>query len=172
MLTGAGQATHLLWPSGDVSMIEAKTESFVKLLRECGVNGEPCDEWAIRELEQQLGVEFPPAYRAFVALAGNGCEPLEGSHYAVEDDLASLQRSAGRIMKHDGLDLLTDAFVFLVHQGHAFNFFLLNDGEDPAVYEYVQGMPPVRQVAPRLTEWFANEVSRSRAYREERADGA
>ncbi len=149
-------------------MIDAKTESLVALLRASGVNGEPCDEWAVRDLEQQFDVELPPAYRAFLLVAGNGCEPLEGSHYAVEDDLAGLQRSARSVMKHDGADLPPDAFVFLVHQGYALNFFLLNDGEDPAVYEYVQGMPPVRQVAARLSEWLSNEVNRSRAYREER----
>lgn len=153
-------------------MIDAKTQSFVALLRDYGVNGERCDEWAVRDLEQQLGVELPPAYKAFLVVAGNGCEPLEGSHYAVEDDLASLQHTARRIMKRDGADLLTDAFVVLVHQGYAFNFYLLNDGEDPAVYEYVQGMPPVRQVAARFSEWLSNEVIRSRSLREERAGGA
>ena len=153
-------------------MIDAKTESFVALLRNYGVNGEPCDEWAVRDLEQQLGFDLPPAYRAFLVVAGNGCESLEGSHYAVEDNLASLQHTARRIMKRDGADLVTDAFVFLVHQGYAFNFFLLNDSEDPAVYEYVQGMPPVRQVAARISEWLSNEVIRCRSLRDQRAGGA
>jgi hypothetical protein len=53
-------------------------------------------QWAVRGLEQQLGVEFPPAYRAFLLVAGNGCEPLEGSHYAVEDDLCSKATGANR----------------------------------------------------------------------------
>src|SRR5438128_2277758 len=128
-------------------MIDARTDSLVALLRDFGLKGEGCDEWTVRDLEQQLGVEFPPAYKAFLAIAGNGCEALEGSHYAVEDDLASLQRSGQRIMKHDGENLPADAFVFLVHQGYAFNFFLMQDGEDPPVYEYVEGMPPVRRVA-------------------------
>jgi hypothetical protein len=153
-------------------MIGAPTISFVTRLRELGVTGEACDEWTVQDLEQQFGVELPPAYKAFLLLAGNGWEPLEGSHYAIEDNLANLQRSGQRIMKHDGGKLPDDAFVFLVHQGYACNFFLTQDGEDPPVYEYVEGMPSVRRVAARLTEWLVAELSRSRAFREQRASGA
>ena len=153
-------------------MIDAATDSFVLRLRDLGLNGEACDEWTVRDLEQQLRVELPPAYKAFLAVAGNGWEPLEGSHYAIEDDLADLQRSGQRIMKHDGAKLPDDAFVFRVHQGYAFNFFLAQDGEDPPVYEYVEGMPPVQRVAARLTDWLAEALSRFRALRERRASGA
>jgi hypothetical protein len=112
-------------------MIDASTSSFVTRLRDLGVSGEACDEWTVQDLEQRLRVNLPPAYKAFLILAGNGWEPLEGSHYTVEDDLANLQRSGQRIMKHDGGKLPDDAFVFLVHQGYACNFFLMQDGEDP-----------------------------------------
>jgi hypothetical protein len=153
-------------------MIDAPTSSFLTRLRDLGLSGEACDEWTVQDLEQQLGVQLPPAYKAFLILAGNGWQPLEGSHYAIEDDLANLQRSGQRIMKHDGGKLPDDAFVFLVHQGYACNFFLTQDGDDPPVYEYVEGMPPVRRVAARLTEWLAAELTRSRAFREQRASGA
>jgi hypothetical protein len=153
-------------------MIDAATRSFVTRLRDFGVSGAACDEWTVQDLEQQFSVELPPAYKAFLILAGNGWEPLEGSHYAIEDDLANLQRSGQRIMKHGGGKLPDDAFVFLVHQGYACNFFLTQDGEDPPVYESVEGTPQVRRVAARLTEWLVAELSRSRAFREQRASGA
>jgi len=154
------------------AMIDAATEPFVLRLRGLGLSGAASDQWTVRDLEQQLRVELPPAYKAFLIVAGNGWEPLEGSHYAIEDDLANLQRSGQRIMKPDGAKLPDDAFVFLVHQGYACNFFLVQDGEDPPVYEYVEGMPPVRRVAARLTDWLATELSRFRALREQRASGA
>lgn len=153
-------------------MIDAATCSFIALLRDLGLSGAACDEWTVQDLEQQLRVQLPPAYKAFLAVAGNGCAALEGSHYAVEDDLAGLQRSGQRIMKRDRENLPGDAFVFLVHQGYAFNFFLAQDGEDPPVYEYVEGMPPVRRVAARFTEWLGNELSHFRASREQRTSGA
>jgi hypothetical protein len=153
-------------------MSDPTADSFIALLRGFGLAGEACDEGTVRGLEEQLHVELPPAYKAFLAIAGNGWEALEGSHYTVEDDLTSLQCSGQRIMKHDGANLPADAFVFLVHQGYAFNFFLTQDGQDPAVYQYVEGMPPVRRVAARFSEWVSKEVARFRASREQRAGRA
>ena len=153
-------------------MVDATTETFVMRLRDLGLSGAASDQWTVRDLEQQLHVELPAAYRAFLIVAGNGWEPLEGSHYALEDDLANLQRSGQRIMKHDEAKLPDDAFVFRVHQGYAFNFFLVHDGEDPPVYEYVEGIPPIQRVAARFTDWLADELSRFRALREQRASGA
>ena len=46
-------------------------------------------------------------------------------------------------MKQGGAAEVRDAFVFLVHQGYACNFFLLHDGDDPPVYESVQGVTRV-----------------------------
>ncbi len=146
-------------------MIDAVTELFVTRLRDIGLKGEPSDEWTIWDLEKRLRVHLPAAYRAFLTLVGNGWEPLEGSHYAIEDDLVNLQRSGERIMKHEGA-IFADAFVFRVHQGYAFHFFLKQDGDDPPVYEYVEGMPEVQQVAIRFTDWLADELSRLRAMRE------
>jgi hypothetical protein len=98
-------------------MTDAATESLMAVLRDGGVAGEPCDEWQVRDLEQQLGAELPPAYKAFLLLAGNGFGPFVGSHHAVEDDLAGLQRAGRRIYRCDGRDLPDGAFVFFVHQG-------------------------------------------------------
>jgi hypothetical protein len=105
-------------------------------------------------------MELPAAYKAFLLIAGNGCEPLEGSHYAVEDDLSELQRLGRRIMRLDGIVFPSDAFVFLVHHGYAFNFFFLQDGEDPSVFEYVQGCPPARQTAACFSEWIIKATGR------------
>jgi hypothetical protein len=153
-------------------MIDAVTESFMTRLRDLGVNGEACDESVVRDLEQQLRLEFPPAYKAFLIVAGAGWQPLEGSHYTIEDDLANLQRSGKRILKHKGARPPDGSFVFLVHQGYACNFFLLHDGEDPPVYEYAEGMAATQRVAHRFTNWLADVLSRSRAIREQQAGGA
>lgn len=40
--------------------------------------------------------------------------------------------------------LPADAFVFSMHQGYEFNFFVICEGNDPPVYKYVEGGgPPV-----------------------------
>ena len=78
-------------------MIDAVTESYRKLLSDGGLRGESCDEWTVADLEEQLGIELPASYKAFLLLAGNGCQSLEGSMYAVEDDLASYNRQAAGV---------------------------------------------------------------------------
>ena len=110
-------------------------------------------------MERQLRVQFPAAYKAFLLLAGGGWEPLEGSHYAIEDDLARLQRAGRRIAAHGKADLPRDAFVFFVHQGFACYFFLLQDGDDPAVYHCVDGMGPIQRISNRFSEWVLGKLS-------------
>src|SRR5687768_2308041 len=110
---------------------DQRTRDFVASLHAAGISGEPCDEWAVRDLEQQLGVSLPPAYRAFLLVAGNGFPTWVGSHHTVDDDLPELQRMAGRLLRERGSSLPTDAFVFLIHQGAAVQFFFFGDGHDP-----------------------------------------
>jgi SMI1/KNR4 family protein SUKH-1 len=128
--------------------IDEQTEKIASQLRANGITGEPCDEWTISDLEQQLGVTFPAAYRAFLLIAGNGFAPWEGSVYAV-DDVTDLQRRGRELPVKRGSALPSDAFAFFCHQGAAIAFFLLGDGEDPAVFEWVdyENPRPIEQVA-------------------------
>ncbi|QOV90480.1 SMI1/KNR4 family protein [Humisphaera borealis] len=152
-------------------MTDPVTDSFVTVFTARGLSGSPCDEWSVRDLEQQLGVVFPAAYRAFLRIAGYECEALAGSHYSIDDDLADLQRAGERIASHEKVELPQDAFVFLVHQGFACHFFLTEDGEDPAVFQCVEGMGPIERVASHFSEWLLQELTRSESYREERSRG-
>jgi hypothetical protein len=133
----------------------ASTDNFVTALRAAGISGDPCDERTLRDLEQQLGVVLPAAYRAFLLVAGRGFAAWTGSHHALDDDLPELQRMAARLLKKRGTSLPSDAFVFLVHQGAAVQFFLLGDGDDPAVYEWVDSAEPrpIKRVGQSFTSF-------------------
>jgi len=135
---------------------DATTESFVKLMRDGGLRGEPANAIEVAGVRRDL----PAAYKAFLLLAGRGCELFEGSHYAIEDDLGELQRAGTKIAQHGNFELPTDAFVFLVHQGFACQFFLLQDGDDPAVYECVMGLDGIRCVAPKFSQWVLAQLER------------
>lgn len=121
---------------------DQSTRNFVNALHAAGISGETCDEWTVRDLEQQLRVTLPAAYRAFLLVAGHGFPTWSGSHHTVDDDLPALQQMASRLLKERGSSLPTDAFVFLIHQGVAVQFFLLGDGDDPPVYEWVDYAEP------------------------------
>jgi hypothetical protein len=149
-------------------MSDPATESYVSMFRNAGVAGNPCDEWEIAELQRQLGVEFPPAYKAFLTLAGQGFAPLQGSHHAAEDDLSELQEAGRSIAEHEKTQLPAGAFVFLVHQGCACLFFVLHDMDDPAVFECVEGLGPPRPITTRFSNWVLEQLARSRALKERR----
>jgi hypothetical protein len=136
-------------------MIDAITQSFLDNFRADGLKGDPCDEWEVRDLEQSLGIIFPAAYRAFLLCAGHGFAPFEGAQYALEDDFGQMQGSARRIMKDR---LPDDAFAFFVHQGFVVRFFCLNDGDDPAVYEYVEYYGKPQIAAARLSLYFSPDM--------------
>jgi hypothetical protein len=144
-------------------MTDPATQSFISSFREAGVTGIPCDEWEITQLQQDLGLELPPAYKAFLAIAGNGFAPLEGSHYALKDDLSELQKDGQRIAAREKSTLPAGAFVFLVHQGFACLFFVLHDMDDPAVFECVEGGGPPRAVSLRFSDWVREQLASSRA---------
>jgi len=130
-----------------------ETLDFVTALRTAGISGEPCDEPTVRDLEQRLGISLPPAYRAFLLVAGHGFLTWAGSHHALDDDIAELQLKGKRLLKSRGAGLPADAFVFLIHQGAAVRFFLLGDGDDPAVYQWVDlaEPKPIEQVGRNFT---------------------
>jgi hypothetical protein len=149
-------------------MIDRTTASFFAQLSDVLANGLPCDEWAIADLEKQLGIRLPASYKAFLLLAGRGWEPLEGSQYAVDDDLAQLQRFGKRIFSKNHGTLPDNAFVFFVHQGFACQFFLLDDGDDPSIFQSVVGQGAPNKVYPHFSDWLSAEAKRSQEFRAKR----
>jgi hypothetical protein len=138
-------------------MLDDLTRTMIEHYRRAGVTGAPCDEFDVQDLEQQLAIRFPVAYKAFLLVAGNGFTPFEGSHYALEDDFAELQRAGKQILQTYGKQAPAGAFVFFVHQGFVVRLFLLNDGEDPPVFECVDGSP-IEQLSPRFSEFLMQEA--------------
>ena len=39
----------------------------------------------------------------------------------------------------EGVELSKEDFVFSMHQGYEFTYFKLSEGDDPPVYQYVEG---------------------------------
>jgi len=140
-------------------MFDTKTINLISILQNCGVKGEPCDDWLVKDLEQQLGIKLPAAYKAFLLLAGHDFTPFHGSQYTLDDDLSELQRNGQNIFRKDHEMLPLGSFVFFVHQGFVIRFFLLEDGDDPPVFEYVKGWPPAKQLAPRFSEFLKSEIN-------------
>jgi hypothetical protein len=157
-------------------MIDQITESFIALLGQHGVTGDPCDEWQVHDLEQQLKVSLPAAFKAFLLLAGQSFRPFDGSFYLLDPETfdwhspRDLQQRANWIMQKSGQSPPPDAFVFFVHFGTAFRFFFLNDGDDPPVFEFVEKSTRATQLARRFSDFLLDEVRQS-AELSRRTDG-
>lgn len=59
------------------------------------------------------------------------------------------------IAEKSAAPLPADAFVFYMHQGYEFGYFLLSDGDDPPVYQFASRTAQ----AKRVTESFSSYLS-------------
>jgi hypothetical protein len=95
----------------------------------------------IIKLEEFIGAPLPKAYREFLIIMGKKAGKLfMGSNYYYSE-VFKLRQSALELLEFNKftIPLPENAFVFLMHQGYQFLFFLLDDSENPIVYYYSEG---------------------------------
>lgn len=131
--------------------------SYLKRYRSLGLDGTPCKASEVNRLEQECGLPLPAAYRAYLLIAGH--EPPAawvGSDCAARH-LPTLRNAAGQLLRESGQPPLPPgAFVFLMHQGYQF-FFFVADGhtDDPPVYHYLEREPEVVREFERFSDLVA-----------------
>lgn len=108
----------------------------------CGASAEE-----VQALSESVGVSLPSAYQEFLLAVGNGAGAfLEGEDVFISE-IGNLKEEAVSLLDGNGdaFTLPADAFVFLMHQGYEFDYFIASEGDDPPVYQYVEGNgPPVK----------------------------
>jgi len=105
-----------------------------------------CSEGEIAKLEESSGVRLPTKYKDFLKKIGNGAGGVFRGTDIFLSAIVGLNEEAAALLKENGEDfsLPIDAFVFLMHQGYEFSYFCASEGENPPVYQYVEGGgPPV-----------------------------
>lgn len=100
----------------------------------------PCTEVEVTDLEKKFDVIFPAVYKVFLLSMGRGAgEYMLGSSCFYED-LFNLHEWAREIMAENDLpELPSKAFVFWMHQGYMFTYFIANGDPNPKVYFYTEG---------------------------------
>lgn len=93
----------------------------------------------IEKVEHQLNIKFPKVYREFLFLAGKLNNGLFGN--AIEDNLdwavEDFQQDAAEELSEANVDLGKPFWVFTSMNGtEVFDFFYLNESENPAVYSW------------------------------------
>ena len=105
---------------------------FLTRYRALGLSGTGTTSDEVDDLERQLGVTLPAAYRAFHLILGRdggqdfiGSDCTVGSVPALREPAAALLRSSGSEFR-----LPTSDVVFLMHQGYSFAYFVADGGQD------------------------------------------
>lgn len=114
-----------------------------------------CADEEIASLEAAYGA-LPNAYLKFLLELGNGAgEFMQGTDVFYRS-LRGLKEDAIELLKEneEEFDFPEDAFVFSMHQGYEFLYFRLSDGDDPGIYQYVEGQGTPQKVWSSFTEFI------------------
>jgi hypothetical protein len=130
---------------------------FVRLYEAMGLEGAPASSEEVAALEQQLGVKFPAAYKAFLFILGrDGGSDFIGSDCTVRQ-LPKLRGWAEDLLRRCGSQyaLPEKAVVYLMHQGYSFFYFVADQtSDDPEVHAYLEGDPAPVKKAESFTAWL------------------
>ncbi|AEI43818.1 hypothetical protein KNP414_05294 [Paenibacillus mucilaginosus KNP414] len=120
-----------------------------------------CSEEELRNFEMENNLRLPGSYRNFLLTAGHGAGRLLHGTDILWDQVTSLREAAEELLAEndESFTLPEDAFVFSMHQGYAFMYFLLSDGENPAVYMYVEGSGVPRKAYSSFDSFLLEELN-------------
>lgn len=100
-----------------------------------------CSDNEIKELEKEFGHGFPAIYREFLLAIGYRAGLLFRGTEIFFGSIRGLIQYANELLgeNQESFNLPEDAFVFSMYQGYEFNYFRFSEGENPPVYQYIEG---------------------------------
>jgi len=98
-------------------------------------------EIEIARLERTLNLRLPQQYKTFLQSCGQGAGRFFTGTDMFFPGVEQLRNAAEALLQenHETFQLPADAVVFSMHQGYQFNYFHSSEGDDPAVYHYMEG---------------------------------
>ena len=116
-------------------------DEILKKLSDHNIVLEPLSLKELSQLEGQLEVNFPKAYKEFLLAMGKGAGIYMKGSDVFYDTIPDLKDASQElILDNNFLTLPPNSFVFWMHQGYQLAFFKLNEGENPPVYYYSEGL--------------------------------
>ena len=116
----------------------------------------PCLSEDVDSLKKSLGVtKFPEAYEKFLLKIGRGAGSFMQGTDIFYPGIKELNKHAVALLEENGESFVLpeDSIVFSMHQGYEFLYFRLSDGDDPGVYQYVEGSGEPKKVWCSFTEF-------------------
>jgi hypothetical protein len=124
----------------------------------------PCSNDEIIDLEKRYNMQLPTCYTEFLKALGKGAEPFMQGSFCFYDQLDFIQLEAKALLKENNFkDLPKNAFVFWLHQGYQFTFFIDNESDNPSVFYFNETEKQIDFIKTyeRLTDFFYDEIINS-----------
>jgi len=108
------------------------------ILSQQKVETTPCSNDEIQDINRIVEYKLPKAYLEFLEEMGKDAGKFMKGSSCFINELHSLREWAIELLVENNFkkELPNDAFVFWMHQGYQFAFFLLDDGDNPPIYYY------------------------------------
>ncbi len=139
--------------------------SLISRLRETELSSlagfEGCSEDQISQVAQAQGIEtLPEVYRDILSLMGRRAGRFLVGSEAYYPEIMGLRSAAESLLRENRVPycLPANAFVFLMHQGYFFCYFLCGGTDDPAVYYYCEGDVAPKEADATLSAYFLKMV--------------
>ncbi len=130
---------------------------FVERYHAIGLNGTPCSAAEVDRIERETSTSLPAAYKAYLLVAG--FEPPTawvGSNCTIHDLPKLFEWAQHLLAENQQPALPKQAFVFIMHQGYQFKYFIADGScDDPPVFHYLEGEPNTEQQFERLSDLLA-----------------
>jgi hypothetical protein len=100
---------------------------------------------------------LPAAYIEFLKIMGKKVDFLDGLSYSVED-LKEIEDSAEILLSRNNpkLQLTSKDFVFMMNQGYLFFLFRIDEGDNPPVYAFAEGVnqTKIKKISDSFSEFL------------------
>lgn len=112
-------------------------EELIEIIRAKNQRLVPCSVEQVEELENKAGANLPAVYKQFLTTMGVSADKFMLGSSCFWDELPDLKQGAKELLLENNFKELPDnAFVFWMHQGYQFAFFIMGQGDNPTVYYY------------------------------------
>lgn len=119
-----------------------------------------CNEVEIASVERFALAPLPRQYRVFLAAAGKSAPGFFTGTDFFFGQTGALNQSAAELLRENAepFELPAGCFVFSMHQGYVFHYFMLDAGDDPPVFTYVEGGGPPQPAGDSFSDYLSGSI--------------